>query len=33
MAGRPYLMRIMGFGLRPPTNRVPGLAVAGTVAA
>jgi len=26
-------MRIMGFGLRAPKNRVPGLAVAGTVAA
>ncbi len=33
MTGRPYLMRIMGFGLRSPKNRVPGLAVAGTVAA
>ena len=33
MTGRPYLMRIMGFGLRAPKNRVPGLAVAGTVAA
>ncbi len=31
MTGRPYLMRIMGFGLRAPKNRVPGLAVAGTV--
>ena len=31
MTGRPYLMRIMGFGLRSPKNRVPGLAVAGTV--
>jgi NADPH:quinone reductase-like Zn-dependent oxidoreductase len=33
MTGRPYLMRIMGFGLRSPKNRVPGLAVAGTVGA
>ncbi|MGZ4681323.1 MAG: NAD(P)-dependent alcohol dehydrogenase [Acidimicrobiales bacterium] len=33
MTGRPYLMRIMGFGFRAPKNRVPGLAVAGTVAA
>ena len=33
MTGRPYLMRIMGFGLRAPKNRVPGLAVAGTVTA
>ncbi len=33
MTGRPYLMRIMGFGLRSPKNRVPGLAVAGTVVA
>jgi NADPH:quinone reductase-like Zn-dependent oxidoreductase len=33
MTGRPYLMRIMGFGLRGPKNRVPGLDVAGTVAA
>ena len=33
MTGRPYLMRIMGFGLRAPKNRVPGLAVAGTVVA
>ena len=33
MTGRPYLMRIMGFGLRSPKNRVPGRAVAGTVAA
>ena len=33
MTGRPYLMRIMGFGLRSPKNRVPGLAVAGIVAA
>ena len=33
MTGRPYLMRIMGFGFRAPKNRVPGLAVAGTVEA
>ncbi len=33
MTGRPYLMRIMGFGLRSPKNRVPGRAVAGRVAA
>jgi NADPH:quinone reductase-like Zn-dependent oxidoreductase len=33
MTGRPYLMRIMGFGLRGPKNRVPGLDVAGTVVA
>jgi NADPH:quinone reductase-like Zn-dependent oxidoreductase len=33
MTGRPYLMRIMGFGLRSPKRPVPGLAVAGIVAA
>ena len=33
MAGRPYLMRILGFGLRGPKGRVPGLDVAGTVEA
>jgi NADPH:quinone reductase-like Zn-dependent oxidoreductase len=33
MAGQPYLMRLLGFGLRGPRNRVPGLDVAGTVAA
>lgn len=33
MTGRPYLMRLMGFGLRSPKNRVPGRAVAGTVVA
>ena len=33
MAGRPYLIRVMGFGLRAPKNRVPGLDVAGTVVA
>jgi NADPH:quinone reductase-like Zn-dependent oxidoreductase len=31
MTGKPYLMRIMGFGFRRPKNRVPGLDVAGTV--
>jgi len=33
MAGQPYLMRILGFGVRGPKNPVPGLEVAGTVAA
>lgn len=33
MTGLPYLMRLMGFGLRAPKHRVPGRAVAGTVAA
>ena len=33
MAGQPYLMRMLGFGLRGPKNPVPGLDVAGTVAA
>jgi NADPH:quinone reductase-like Zn-dependent oxidoreductase len=33
MAGKPYLMRIMGFGFSRPKNRVPGLDVAGTVTA
>jgi NADPH:quinone reductase-like Zn-dependent oxidoreductase len=33
MTGRPYLMRVMGFGFRRPRNRVAGLDVAGTVAA
>ena len=32
-AGKPYLMRIIGFGFRRPKNRVPGLDVAGTVIA
>jgi NADPH:quinone reductase-like Zn-dependent oxidoreductase len=32
MAGQPYLMRLLGFGLRGPKTRVPGLDVAGTVA-
>ncbi|HSP53430.1 MAG TPA: NAD(P)-dependent alcohol dehydrogenase [Cryobacterium sp.] len=31
MTGRPYLMRIMGFGFRGPKNRVLGLDLAGTV--
>jgi NADPH:quinone reductase-like Zn-dependent oxidoreductase len=31
MAGRPYLLRLMGYGFRTPKNRVPGLDVAGTV--
>lgn len=33
MAGRPYLMRVIGFGFRRPRNAVPGIDVAGTVAA
>jgi NADPH:quinone reductase-like Zn-dependent oxidoreductase len=33
MTGRPYLLRVMGFGFRGPKNRVPGIDVAGTVAA
>ena len=33
MTGRPYLMRIMGFGFRSPKRRIPGRAVAGTVVA
>jgi NADPH:quinone reductase-like Zn-dependent oxidoreductase len=33
MAGKPYLMRVIGFGFRRPKNRVPGLDVAGTVTA
>ncbi|MDY7103864.1 MAG: NAD(P)-dependent alcohol dehydrogenase [Actinomycetota bacterium] len=33
LTGLPYLMRIMGFGFRRPKNRVPGLDVAGVVAA
>jgi NADPH:quinone reductase-like Zn-dependent oxidoreductase len=33
LEGKPYLMRIMGFGFRRPKDRVPGLAVAGTVVA
>ena len=31
MTGRPYLLRVLGFGFRRPKNRVPGLDVAGTV--
>src|ERR1700704_4990151 len=31
MTGVPYLMRIVGFGLRAPKTPVPGWAVAGTV--
>ncbi|MCB0905675.1 MAG: NAD(P)-dependent alcohol dehydrogenase [Nocardioidaceae bacterium] len=31
MTGKPYLMRVLGFGFRGPKNRVPGLDVAGTV--
>jgi NADPH:quinone reductase-like Zn-dependent oxidoreductase len=33
MAGQPYLIRLMGYGLREPKNRIPGLDVAGTVVA
>ena len=33
MTGRPYLMRIMGFGFRKPKNVVSGLDVSGTVVA
>ena len=33
MTGKPYLMRVIGFGFRRPKNRVPGLDVAGTVIA
>jgi NADPH:quinone reductase-like Zn-dependent oxidoreductase len=33
MTGKPYLMRIMGFGFRRPKNPVAGLDVAGTVVA
>jgi NADPH:quinone reductase-like Zn-dependent oxidoreductase len=33
MTGQPYLMRVIGFGFRRPKNRVPGLDVAGSVAA
>jgi len=29
--GRPYLVRLVGYGLRSPTHRVPGTDVAGTV--
>lgn len=33
MTGTPYLMRLMGYGFRRPKNLVPGLDVAGVVAA
>jgi NADPH:quinone reductase-like Zn-dependent oxidoreductase len=33
MTGLPYFVRLMGFGLRKPKNRVPGRDVAGTVEA
>jgi NADPH:quinone reductase-like Zn-dependent oxidoreductase len=33
MSGRPYLLRVIGFGFRGPKNRVPGLDAAGTVVA
>ncbi len=33
MTGRPYLIRVLGFGFRGPKNPVPGLDVAGTVVA
>jgi NADPH:quinone reductase-like Zn-dependent oxidoreductase len=33
MAGRPYLLRVIGFGLRRPKNAVVGIDVAGTVVA
>ena len=33
LTGKPYLMRVMGFGFRGPKNPVPGLDLAGTVAA
>jgi NADPH:quinone reductase-like Zn-dependent oxidoreductase len=33
MAGKPYLLRILGFGFRRPKNRVPGIDVSGTVVA
>jgi NADPH:quinone reductase-like Zn-dependent oxidoreductase len=33
MTGRPYLMRVIGFGFRRPKNAVAGLDVAGTVVA
>jgi NADPH:quinone reductase-like Zn-dependent oxidoreductase len=33
MAGRPYLMRVIGFGFRRPKNPVPGIDVSGVVAA
>ncbi|HET9419520.1 MAG TPA: NAD(P)-dependent alcohol dehydrogenase [Nocardioides sp.] len=33
MTGKPYLIRILGFGFRGPKNRVPGLDVSGEVVA
>ena len=33
MTGKPYLMRVIGFGFRRPKNPVPGIDVAGTVVA
>ena len=33
LTGLPYLMRVIGFGVHAPKNRVPGLDVAGTVVA
>jgi len=33
MAGQPYLIRLLGFGLRGPKDPVPGLDMAGTIAA
>ena len=33
MAGKPYLLRVIGFGFRRPKNPVPGIDVAGTVIA
>ena len=33
MSGQPYLMRLLGFGFRRPKSQVPGMDVAGTVAA
>ena len=33
MTGRPWIMRLMGFGLRAPKVKVPGLDLAGTVVA
>jgi len=33
MTGEPYLLRLLGFGVRRPKNPVPGQDVAGTVVA
>jgi NADPH:quinone reductase-like Zn-dependent oxidoreductase len=33
MTGQPYLMRVLGFGFRAPTSRVPGTNIAGRVEA